>query len=113
MNDRALNEDEREQHRAESHMQADAGAPLRYNPRRPESGSTGSGSMGRGDERVRTVAEFQIQHHQILDPQGRLHGNSLPDFATDDQELLKMFGAMLFAFVLMKGSVVHRLSPSK
>src|SRR5688500_6319503 len=97
MNDRALHEDGREQHRAESHMQADAAAPLRYNPRRPEAGSTGSGSMGRGDERVRTVAEFQIQYHQILDPQGRLHGNSLPNFATDDQELLKMFGAMLRA----------------
>jgi pyruvate dehydrogenase E1 component alpha subunit len=43
------------------------------------------------------VAEFKIQYHQILDPQGRLHGNSLPEFATDDQELLKMFGAMLRA----------------
>jgi 2-oxoisovalerate dehydrogenase E1 component alpha subunit len=97
MNDRALHEDGREEHRAESHMQADAGAPLRYNPRGSRSGSMGSSSTGRGDDRVRTVAEFQIQYHQILDSQGRLHGNSLPGFATDDQELLKMFGAMLRA----------------
>lgn len=56
---------------------------------------------------MRTVAEFQIEYHQILDPQGRLqdrrsnrlNGPALPDFVADDEQLLAMFGAMLRARV--------------
>jgi pyruvate dehydrogenase E1 component alpha subunit len=94
MNDRAAHEYFREEHHREAHMQADPGSELRYNPRR-----TGPGSIEEGDSGVRTVAEFQIQYRQILDPSGRLYGDSLPSFATDDAELLKMFGAMLRARV--------------
>ena len=35
---------------------------------------------------VRTVAEFEIKHHQLLDPNGRLTG-ALPEFARDPAEL--------------------------
>jgi 2-oxoisovalerate dehydrogenase E1 component alpha subunit len=72
---------------------ADAGDALRYNPRRNE-----AGRAERGDSGVKTVAEFQIKYRQILDPNGRIHGE-LPDFANDDAELLKMFSAMLRARV--------------
>jgi 2-oxoisovalerate dehydrogenase E1 component alpha subunit len=44
---------------------------------------------------VRTVAEFQIQYLRLLNPQGRPL-EDLPAFA-DDEELLKMFAAMLRA----------------
>jgi 2-oxoisovalerate dehydrogenase E1 component alpha subunit len=70
---------------------ADAGDDVRYNPRRVETGPAGQGDSG-----VRTVAEFQIKYRQILDPAGRVLGE-LPDFARDDAELLKMYGAMLRA----------------
>ena len=81
-------------------MQSDLSSELRYNPRGPE-----SGHVRRGDERVRTVAEFQIEYHQILDPQGRLQDSrssqlksaALPDFVADDEQLLAMFSAMLRA----------------
>lgn len=72
---------------------ADAGGDVRYNPRRLEVGRAEQGDSG-----VRTVAEFQIKYRQILDPTGRVHGE-LPDFAKDDAELLKMYGAMLRARV--------------
>ena len=78
----------------QSSIQADANSGLRYNPRGLE-----AGNAERGDASVRTVAEFQIQYRQILDPHGRLHGDSLPAFANDNEELLKMFGAMLRARV--------------
>lgn len=45
---------------------------------------------------MRTVAEFQVQYLRHLDPQGRPVGK-LPTFAEDDDELLKMFAAMLRA----------------
>jgi 2-oxoisovalerate dehydrogenase E1 component alpha subunit len=45
---------------------------------------------------VRTVAEFQIQHLRHVDAQGKPTGE-LPAFAHDDDELLKMFAAMLRA----------------
>jgi pyruvate dehydrogenase E1 component alpha subunit len=50
----------------------------------------------RGDERVRVVAEFQIQLLRYLDAQGHIV-QELPRFAQDNDELLKMFGAMLRA----------------
>ena len=53
---------------------------------------------GRGDGQLKIVAEFQIQRLQYLDAQGRTTG-SLPAFARDDQELLKLFAAMLRARV--------------
>lgn len=45
---------------------------------------------------MKTVAEFQIQYLRHLSPQGRPVGE-LPAFADDDEELLKMFAAMLRA----------------
>jgi|JRYE01.1.fsa_nt_gb pyruvate dehydrogenase E1 component alpha subunit len=60
-----------------------------YNPR-------GLDPIKRGDERVRIVAEFQIQLLRYLDAQGHVV-QELPRFAQDDDELLKMFGAMLRA----------------
>lgn len=66
---------------------------LGYNP--PGSAPRGA---GRGDGQLKIVAEFQIQRLQYLDAQGRAIG-SLPAFARDDQELLKMFAAMLRARV--------------
>ena len=45
---------------------------------------------------MRTVAEFQVQYVRHIDPAGRPVGE-LPAFATDDAELLKMYGAMLRA----------------
>ena len=45
---------------------------------------------------MRTVAEFQIQYLRLLSPQGRPL-EDLPAWANDDEELLKMFGAMLRA----------------
>jgi 2-oxoisovalerate dehydrogenase E1 component alpha subunit len=89
MNDRSVHG---ELHR-ELHTQPDAGDELRYNPRQPE-----ASALRRGDARVTTLAEFQIQYRQILDPNGRIHGERLPSFASDS-ELLKMFGAMLRARV--------------
>jgi pyruvate dehydrogenase E1 component alpha subunit len=64
-------------------------------------GSHGYNSRGldpikRGDERVRVVAEFQIQLLRYLDAQGQIV-QELPRFAQDNDELLKMFGAMLRA----------------
>jgi 2-oxoisovalerate dehydrogenase E1 component alpha subunit len=47
---------------------------------------------------VRTVAEFQIQYLRSLSPQGRPLGE-LPAFAADNEELLKMYAAMLRARV--------------
>jgi 2-oxoisovalerate dehydrogenase E1 component alpha subunit len=45
---------------------------------------------------LRTVAEFQIQYLRYLNPQGRPI-EELPAFANDNEELLKMFAAMLRA----------------
>lgn len=45
---------------------------------------------------MRTVAEFQIQYLRLLSPQGRPL-EDLPAFAADNEELLKMFAAMLRA----------------
>jgi 2-oxoisovalerate dehydrogenase E1 component alpha subunit len=45
---------------------------------------------------VRTVAEFQIQYLRQLSAQGR-PVDDLPAFAADNEELLKMFAAMLRA----------------
>ncbi|MGH8177625.1 MAG: pyruvate dehydrogenase (acetyl-transferring) E1 component subunit alpha [Steroidobacter sp.] len=45
---------------------------------------------------METVAEFQIQYLRRVNPQGRPVGE-LPDFAADDDELLRMFCAMLRA----------------
>lgn len=45
---------------------------------------------------MRTVAEFRIQYLQHLDAQGAAV-SELPAFARDDNELLKMFAAMLRA----------------
>ena len=45
---------------------------------------------------MRTVAEFQIQYLRQLSPQGRPL-DELPAFAQDNNELLKMFAAMLRA----------------
>ena len=87
MNDRSSLEDSFHEYATP----ADAGSELRYNPRRIE-----AGRAARGDHEVRTVAEFQIKYRQILDPDGHVHGE-LPDFAKDDAELLKMYGAMLRA----------------
>jgi pyruvate dehydrogenase E1 component alpha subunit len=47
---------------------------------------------------VRTVAEFQIKYLRHVDPQGKPVGE-LPAFAASDDELLKMFAAMLQARV--------------
>jgi 2-oxoisovalerate dehydrogenase E1 component alpha subunit len=88
MNDRTTYEDAY----GEPHTQPDGSTGLRYNSRRHE-----AHEKERGDARVRTVAEFQIQYRQILDPNGRLHGDALPRFASDDEQLLQMFGAMLRA----------------
>lgn len=70
---------------------ADAAEKLRYT-----AGRSAPGSVDRGEGQLKVVAEFQIQRLQYLDPQGRLSGPA-PAFAKDDQELLKMFGAMLRA----------------
>jgi pyruvate dehydrogenase E1 component alpha subunit len=88
MNDRTMYEDAY----GEPHTRPDGSTGLRYNSRRHE-----ADEKERGDARVRTVAEFQIQYRQILDPNGRLHGDALPKFASDDEQLLQMFGAMLRA----------------
>jgi 2-oxoisovalerate dehydrogenase E1 component alpha subunit len=40
-----------------------------------------------------TVAEFAIQHHRCLDPEGKPLG-TLPAFATDQEELTKMYRMM-------------------
>jgi 2-oxoisovalerate dehydrogenase E1 component alpha subunit len=40
-----------------------------------------------------TVAEFKIEHSQILDPKGRLVA-ALPPFAADTEEVLRMYRAM-------------------
>ena len=40
-----------------------------------------------------TVAEFKIEHSQILDPKGRLVA-ALPTFAADAEEVLRMYRAM-------------------
>jgi 2-oxoisovalerate dehydrogenase E1 component alpha subunit len=88
MNDRTTYEDAY----GEPHTQPDGSTGLRYNSRRHA-----ADDKERGDARVRTVAEFQIQYRQILDPNGRLHGDALPKFASDDEQLLQMFGAMLRA----------------
>lgn len=42
---------------------------------------------------VRTVAEFEIKYHQLLDPNGRLVG-TLPEFARDTAELVRMYQLM-------------------
>jgi 2-oxoisovalerate dehydrogenase E1 component alpha subunit len=42
---------------------------------------------------LKTVAEFEIQHHQFLDPQGRAVG-ALPEFTRDASELTKMYRLM-------------------
>ncbi|HEY2144771.1 MAG TPA: thiamine pyrophosphate-dependent enzyme, partial [Steroidobacteraceae bacterium] len=43
---------------------------------------------------MRTVAEFKIQYRQILDPQGNAV-DTLPAFAADAAELLRMYRAMV------------------
>jgi 2-oxoisovalerate dehydrogenase E1 component alpha subunit len=58
--------------------------------------SRGLDPSKRGDNRVRVVAEFQIQLLRYLDAQGQVVGE-LPRFAQDTDELLKMFAAMLRA----------------
>jgi 2-oxoisovalerate dehydrogenase E1 component alpha subunit len=75
---RALHDAEHSPNDSESHG---------YNPR---------GAQQRGDDRVRIVAEFQIPLLRYLDAQGQIV-NELPPFAQNDDELLKMFGAMLRA----------------
>ncbi|HZF26174.1 MAG TPA: pyruvate dehydrogenase (acetyl-transferring) E1 component subunit alpha [Steroidobacteraceae bacterium] len=45
------------------------------------------------DSPVRTVAEFEIKHHQLLDANGRLTG-PLPEFARDPAELVRMYQLM-------------------
>jgi 2-oxoisovalerate dehydrogenase E1 component alpha subunit len=40
-----------------------------------------------------TVAEFEIQHHRFLDPEGKPLG-ALPEFANDRDELVKMYRMM-------------------
>ncbi|HVF15431.1 MAG TPA: pyruvate dehydrogenase (acetyl-transferring) E1 component subunit alpha [Steroidobacteraceae bacterium] len=60
--------------------------------------SRGLDPSKRGDDRVRVVAEFQIELLRYLDAQGHIV-QELPRFAQDNQELLKMFGAMLRARV--------------
>lgn len=45
---------------------------------------------------MRTVAEFRIQYLQYLDAQGNATGE-LPAFASDNDEILKMYAAMLRA----------------
>lgn len=47
---------------------------------------------------MRTVAEFQIQYLRYVSPQGRPVGE-LPAFAADNDELLRMYAAMLRARV--------------
>ena len=42
---------------------------------------------------IRTVAEFEIKYHQLLDPNGRLTG-PLPEFARDPAELVRMYQLM-------------------
>lgn len=42
---------------------------------------------------LKTVAEFEIQYHQLLDPSGKPTG-PLPPFAEDAQEMLKMYRLM-------------------
>jgi 2-oxoisovalerate dehydrogenase E1 component alpha subunit len=63
-----------------------------YNPR-------GLDTTKRGDDRVRIVAEFKIPMLRYLDAQGQIVNDDLPAFAQDNEELLKMFGAMLRARV--------------
>ncbi len=58
--------------------------------------SRGLDPIKRGDDRVRVVAEFQIQLMRYLDAQGQIV-QELPSFAQDTDELLRMFGAMLRA----------------
>lgn len=58
----------------------------------------GEPGMDGGDSQVKTVADFQIQHQQFVDAQGRTSGK-LPEFAHDNAELMKMFAAMLRARV--------------
>ena len=43
---------------------------------------------------MKTVAEFRIQHHQVLDPEGSLVSD-LPGFAKDPEELVKMYRLMV------------------
>lgn len=42
---------------------------------------------------IRTVAEFEIKYHQLLDPNGRLT-SPLPEFARDPAELVRMYQLM-------------------
>jgi 2-oxoisovalerate dehydrogenase E1 component alpha subunit len=42
---------------------------------------------------VKTIAEFRIPYHQVLDPAGRLVAE-LPEFAKDREELLKLYRLM-------------------
>jgi 2-oxoisovalerate dehydrogenase E1 component alpha subunit len=58
--------------------------------------SRGLDPIKQGDDRVRVVAEFQIQLLRYLDAHGQ-SVQELPRFAQDTDELLKMFGAMLRA----------------
>ncbi len=60
-----------------------------YNPR-------GLETTKQEDDRVRVVAEFKIEMLRYLDAQGRIV-KELPSFAQNNDELLKMFGAMLRA----------------
>jgi pyruvate dehydrogenase E1 component alpha subunit len=42
---------------------------------------------------LKTIAEFQVQHVQCLDPEGKPVGD-LPDFAIDPEQLLEMYRLM-------------------
>ena len=43
---------------------------------------------------MKTIAEFRIPYHQVLDPQGKLVAE-LPEFAKDPEELLRMYRLMV------------------
>jgi len=58
--------------------------------------SRGLDPIKRGDDRVRVVAKFEIELQRFLDAQGQIV-QELPPFAHDNEEMLKMFGAMLRA----------------
>jgi pyruvate dehydrogenase E1 component alpha subunit len=54
---------------------------------------SGSAERSPKDLRLKTVAEFEIAYHQILDPAGKLIG-ALPEFAREAHELERMYRLM-------------------
>jgi 2-oxoisovalerate dehydrogenase E1 component alpha subunit len=50
-------------------------------------------SLFQARDPLKTVAEFEIQYHQFLDPQGEVVG-TLPEFARDHDELIRMYRLM-------------------